>query len=227
MKKCQVLNLGLIDFQKALDIQRDIFRNKHADEVMDTLIFAEHLPVYTSGRAADAASLIKGQLPKGVDLLKIDRGGSITYHGPGQLMIYPVISLPKDMNIKGYINNLEHMVSRAMAVYGVQVERGEIAGSWVAGEKLASIGIKVSSAITMHGMALNVNCDLRYFEPIRACGLKSKAISMQDILGYEVEMDDVIDLIVLNFGKVFNYQMTLAKEGDTDERHTDAHSLKD
>jgi len=72
-----------------------------------------------------------------------------------------------------------------------------------------------------------VNCDLKYFASIKACGLKSKAISMQDILGYEVEMDDVIDLIVLNFGKVFNYQMTLAKEGDIDERHTDTHSFKD
>ena len=226
MEKCQVIDLGLIDYRKALNFQRNLFTKKHAGMIVDTLIFAEHLPVYTCGRASDYKSLITKEIPKDIEVIKVDRGGSLTFHGPGQLMVYPVITLPKEMSVMGYIKSLEYMTARAMAVYGMKVEDGEIAGSWVAGEKLASIGIKVSSKITMHGLALNINCDLKYFEPILACGLKRKSISMQDILGYEVEMEDVIDLIVLNFGKVFNYQMTLAKEGEVDERRSDAHSFK-
>lgn len=216
MKRCEIVNLGLVDYNHALNYQREIFKKKHTTKLDDTIVFAEHLPVYTCGRSADDSSLVKGKLPNKTPILKVDRGGSITFHGPGQLLVYPIIDISNNMNVMTYIRSLEQMVIRALAVYGIKASTGEVSGVWVNGKKIASIGIKVSSGITMHGISINVNCDLSYFEPILACGTNAEATSMKNLLGYEVEISDVIDLIILNFGKVFNYRFR-QKEREKDE----------
>lgn len=216
MKFCNVINLGLIDYKSALEFQRQLFNKKHATRCCDYLIFAEHFPVYTCGRSAEASSLIKGDL-KGIDVVEVDRGGSITFHGPGQLMVYPIITLPNKTNLLSYIKDLEFMIIRTAAVYGIKANSGTCSGVWVDTKKLSSVGIKVSSAITMHGLSLNVNCDLTYFDPIKACGLQAEATSMEKILGYEVEINDLIELIILNFGKIFNYKMKMYSERKENE----------
>lgn len=207
MQECNVVNLGLTDYNEALNFQRELFKKRHTGQIGDTLILTEHLPVYTCGRSADAKSLIIKKLPGDSELITVDRGGSITFHGPGQLMIYPIISLAKRMKAISYLRSLEQMIISSMAVYGIKTAADEITGIWVGNRKLASVGIKISSGTTMHGAALNVNCDLSCFEPILACGGKAKAVSMKDLLGYEVDMEDVTDLVMLNFGKVFNYRI--------------------
>ena len=215
MKTCNIIKLGLTDYKEALKYQRTLFKKRHTGEVGDTLILTEHQPVYTCGRSADESCLIRGKLPEGVELLKVDRGGSLTFHGPGQLMVYPIINLEKT-GIFSYLRQLEQMVIRAVAVYGLKAHTGEIAGVWTGGKKLASLGVKISSGITMHGLSLNVNCDLSYFKPILACGLKASATCMKGLLGYEVEMEDISDLITLNFGKIFNYRI---QEGVSGHEH--------
>ncbi len=226
MKNCEILNLGLIDYQQALNYQREIFKQKHTTKLNDTLIFAQHPPVYTCGRSADTDTLIKDKAAQPIQVLKVDRGGSITYHGPGQLLVYPVIKLEKDMRVMTYIRNLEHMVIRMLAVYGIKANQGEVSGVWVGKKKIASIGIKISSGITMHGISINVNCDLAPFEPILACGTDAQATSMKEILGYEIEISDVIDLVILNFGKVFNYRLIQAESEREDDEHQRQISFK-
>jgi len=206
LKTCKIEKLGLTDYKTALAYQRSLFKKRHTNQIGDTLVLTEHKPVYTCGRSADESCLIKGELPQGVELLKVDRGGSLTFHGPGQLVAYPIIDLG-ETNIISYLRQLEQVVIRAVAVYGLNARTQKIAGVWIGGKKLASVGIKVSSGITMHGLALNVNCDLSYFKPILACGLKAPAVCMKELLGYEVEMEDITDLITLNFGKIFNYRI--------------------
>jgi len=206
LKTCKIIKKGLTDYKEALSYQRSLFKKRHTNEIGDTLVLTEHNPVYTCGRSADESCLIKSELPEGTTLLKVDRGGSLTFHGPGQLMVYPIIDLG-NTDIFSYLRQLEQVAIRAVAVYGIKAHTKKIAGVWIGNKKLASIGIKVSSSITMHGLALNVNCDLSYFKPILACGLKARAVCMKGLLGYEVEMEDIADLIALNFGKIFNYRI--------------------
>jgi len=206
VKDLRVVKLGYVDFEKALYFQRAIFKRLHTKESCDTLILAEHYPVYTCGRSANPSVLIKKRLPEGINLTKVDRGGSITYHGPGQLMIYPVISI-SEATIGSYLKQLELVIERALAVFGIKTHIADVAGVWTGSKKLASLGIKVSSGLTMHGASLNVNCNLSFFEPIYACGLRTKFTSMKEILGYEIGMVDIADLIMMNFGKIFNYRI--------------------
>lgn len=172
----KVLDLGLLDYRQAWDTQKQVLAERLAGTTQDTLILVEHHPVYTLGRSREAAShvLNAGDVP----VIQVERGGDVTWHGPGQLVAYPIIALPEGhRDLHAYMHTLEAAVIRTCAAFGVQAGTNpRNTGVWVgpepaAQQKICSIGIHCRRWVTWHGLALNVNPDLSYFERIVPCGL--------------------------------------------------------
>jgi lipoyl(octanoyl) transferase len=200
---------GLTPYAEAWDLQRDLARRRKNDEVPDTFILCEHPPVYTVGRAAkDGANLGAGEeylRSLGAEVFWSDRGGDATFHGPGQIVGYPILRL-KDRDTHGYLRGLEDVLIRALAEYGVQGwHHPEYTGVWVGKKKIAAIGVKFSSGwIASHGFALNVKTDLSWFDRITPCGIRKFGVtSLARELGGEVSLDDVEEKIVAHFLRVF------------------------
>ncbi len=183
------------------------------------LLFAEHTPVYTLGKSGDIGHVLideKERKEKGIDFFKINRGGDITFHGPGQLVGYPILDLENFKTDLGwYLRNLEEVIILTMAGYGVKGDRskGET-GVWIDPEikgkerKICAMGIRCSRWITMHGFAFNVNTNLDYFNYIIPCGIKNKQVtSLQKELGYEIPMAQVKQKVKNNFEKVFDAEI--------------------
>ena len=172
----------------------------------------EHPHTFTLGKVADKENLISSneQLKElGVSVYNIDRGGDITYHGPGQIVGYPIIKLSDwKEDTHAYLRALEEVIIQTCADYGLATERNpKYTGVWIGERKIAAIGIKVSRWITMHGFAFNVNTDLSYFGGIIPCGIKDKDVtSLQKELGRKIEIDDVKEKLVKNFQQVFEYE---------------------
>ena len=171
-----VCQLGRVEYREALALQHRVRRARQAGEVPDTLLLLEHDPVYTRGRRSDAAELPMRETwyrEQGIDIVDVDRGGKITYHGPGQLVGYPIMAVD---DVVAYVATLERAISEALAEEGLTA-RGrshagrELTGVWVEDRKIASIGIHVQRGVTTHGFAVNVDMDLRPFEWVVACGL--------------------------------------------------------
>jgi lipoyl(octanoyl) transferase len=200
---------GLTPYAEAWDLQRDLARRRKNDEVPDTFILCEHPPVYTVGRAAkDGANLGAGEeylRSLGAEVFWSDRGGDATFHGPGQIVGYPILRL-KDRDTHGYLRGLEDVLIRALAEYGVQGwHHPEYTGVWVGKKKIAAIGVKFSSGwIASHGFALNVKTDLSWFDRITPCGIRKFGVtSLARELGGEVSLDDVEEKIVAHFLRAF------------------------
>ncbi len=200
---------GLTPYAEAWDLQRDLARRRKNDEVPDTFILCEHPPVYTVGRAAkDGANLGAGEeylRSLGAEVFWSDRGGDATFHGPGQIVGYPILRL-KDRDTHGYLRGLEDVLIRALAEYGVQGwHHPEYTGVWVGKKKIAAIGVKFSSGwIASHGFALNVKTDLSWFDRITPCGIRKFGVtSLARELGCEVSLDDVEEKIVAHFLRAF------------------------
>ena len=223
-------DLGLIDYKQGWDYQEQCFQNVMQHKLRDRelpedrqtlspgyLLFCEHKPVVTMGKMANEENvLVPEELLKsqGVSLYKINRGGDVTFHGPGQLVGYPIIDLDDYFtDIGRYMRNLEEVMIRTLADYSIEAERLKGAtGVWLESEtarvrKIASIGIRCSRWITMHGWAFNVNTDLKYFELINPCGLSKPVTSMQEELGREVELAEVKDKVRKYFGQVFECEL--------------------
>lgn len=179
-------------YRKLLDLQHEIFnrrveaRRRGADAGVDYLLMVTHEPVYTLGRHADRANIVNREWleERGAEVVEIDRGGDVTFHGPGQLVVYPIIDLQtRKLGVKDYVNLLEEAVIRTIAEYGIKGERVEGAtGVWIdAGtpneRKICAIGIRCSHFITMHGLALNVSTDLSWFTAINPCGFVDKGVT--------------------------------------------------
>jgi lipoyl(octanoyl) transferase len=204
-------DLGLMDYKQAWDLQKQIFDLRYKNEINDTFFLLEHPHTYTLGKVADKENLVSSddQLKElGVSVYDIDRGGDITYHGPGQIVGYPIIKLSdwkEDTHV--YLRGLEEVIILTCAEYGLKTERNsKYTGVWLKDRKIAAIGIKVSRWITMHGFALNVNTDLAYFGGIIPCGIKDKDVtSLKHELGREVNLDEVKEKLLKNFKLVFNY----------------------
>ena len=200
---------GLTPYAEAWDLQRYLARRRKNDEVSDTFILCEHPPVYTVGRAArDGANLGAGEeylRSLGAEVFWSDRGGDATFHGPGQIVGYPILRL-KDRDTHGYLRRLEDVLIGALGEYGLEGwHHPEYTGVWVGDEKIAAIGVKFSSGwIASHGFALNVNTDLSWFDRITPCGIKEFGVtSLRRQLGREIPLPEVEEKLVDQFRHLF------------------------
>jgi len=200
---------GLVPYAKAWELQKEMVRLRRNDEIPDTLLLLEHTPVYTVGRAArDASNLGAGEghlRSLGAEVFWSDRGGDATFHGPGQLVGYPILRL-RDRDTHGYLRKLERVIIRALADYGLEGwHHPEYTGVWVGEKKIAALGVKFSSGwITSHGFALNVSTDLSWFDRITPCGIREYGVtSLERELRREVPMAEVERKVVERFRDVF------------------------
>ncbi len=214
MRDIILLDLPVTPYAEVWKLQHEVFDRLLAGEDADTLILCEHPPVYTLGRVTDTANILfsDAELARiGAEKFEIERGGDVTYHGPGQLVGYPLLNLSHYKEDLGwYLRSLEETIIRVLARYGVEAFRvGGRTGVWVRGhsgdEKICAIGIKASRWCTMHGFAFNVNTDLSYFDRIVPCGISDKQVtSLSKLLGREIDMAEVKQQYVKAFEKVFD-----------------------
>jgi lipoate-protein ligase B len=183
-----LLDLGTMEYGEALEVQRDLASSRARGETPDSLVLVEHPHVITLGRKTTPDNFKPQQIP----VFQVERGGDATYHGPGQLVGYPIVLLA-DHDVRRHVWNIEETIIRAVRDYGVRGERVDgHPGIWVGGKKLASIGVAVTDWVTYHGFALNVNTDLSYFELIRPCGLDpSTMTSMKELVGRKISFEEV------------------------------------
>jgi lipoyl(octanoyl) transferase len=210
---CQVEQLGLVPYAEGLKLQQARIAARKAGTIPDTLLLLEHPHVYTLGRNAQRGNLLfSGErlLQLGAEVFETDRGGDVTYHGPGQLVGYPVLDLKQHRRDLGwYMRSLEEVFIRVAKEFGITAERNPKAtGVWVGNDKLVAIGVHVSRWVTSHGFAFNVNTDLEYFDWIVPCGLRDKGVtSLEKLLGRPVPMNTIIERVVPAFGNVFALEM--------------------
>jgi len=204
-------DLGFIGYKEAWDIQYDIHTKRVSGEAEDFLFLLEHPNTYTFGKTAHKENLIgsKDFLKNNqISVFDIDRGGDITYHGPGQIVGYPIIDLNnwyKDTH--KYLRALEEVIIKTCKNYGLDCGRNEKhTGVWIDDRKVAAIGIKVSRWVTMHGFAFNVNTDLNLFSGIIPCGIQDKSVtSLSNELKKEIDINEVKENLLKNFVQLFNY----------------------
>jgi lipoyl(octanoyl) transferase len=210
VKDLEVRRLGRVSYAAALDLQRAIVDDRRAGRVGDVLLLLEHPHVITLGsRSVDARSHVIATPERlaelGVELLETTRGGDVTYHGPGQLVGYPILDLKPDRaDVYNYVRNLEQVMIGVCARFGVEAGRVEgLTGTWVAGAKIGAIGVRISRWITSHGFAFNVNTALDYFHLIVPCGIRDHGVtSLARELGRPVDMADVEEAVVSEFRRV-------------------------
>jgi lipoyl(octanoyl) transferase len=210
----EVRRLGLVSYDDALALQRELVEERRAGHIPDTLLLLEHPHVITLGvkaRGTMANILVSKETlaARGVELFETGRGGDVTYHGPGQLVGYPILDLrPDRCDVHRYVRDLEDVLMRVTADYGFAATRvAGFSGAWVGQEKIAAIGVRISRWITSHGFALNVNTDLSQFDVIVPCGIPDKGVtSLARLLGRSVSMEDVMTRVAHHFGDVFDRQ---------------------
>jgi lipoyl(octanoyl) transferase len=222
---CRALWLGRVDYEQAWALQRDLALRRARAETEDTLLLLEHPPVYTITRRFSRDRLLVPPEALGAPLLTVDRGGDITFHGPGQLVAYPIIGLgAQPRGVQAYVRGLEEVIIRALAGYGVQAGRHEgLTGVWVGRDKIAAIGVRVSRPggaaggwVTSHGLALNVSVDLDWFGRIIPCGLPGRGVtSMERVLGYGVPLTRVAESLAREFAAVFGRDVAPLTPGAT------------
>jgi lipoate-protein ligase B len=211
--------LGLVPYERALDLQQRLAQARKDGRIGDVLLLLQHPPVFTIGRfrgEADITVPAKTLAREGIALVHTNRGGSITFHGPGQLVGYPILHLKENgLGVREYIRKLEETIIMTLLTLGIQGRRiTEYPGVWAGEKKICSIGIHASHNITTHGFALNVNNDLRYFRYVRPCGLSGDVMtSVSELLGHRVELKTVIEKLLLSFSDTF----CLSCEQENDE----------
>jgi lipoate-protein ligase B len=204
-----VCDLGMSRYAEAWDLQRKLFQLRADGQMPDVLLLTEHAHVYTIGKSGSDVHLLTSRSElqqQGVEVFHIDRGGDITYHGPGQLVAYPILDLQNHYpDVHRYLRDLEEAIILTLREYAIVGEQDpRYTGVWVRGKKLAAIGVKVSRWITMHGVAINVNSDLGYFGRIIPCGISDRGVtSVEKILSRRVDLNEFAKLFVDSFGRVF------------------------
>ncbi|CAN5815068.1 lipoyl(octanoyl) transferase LipB [soil metagenome] len=218
LRELRVERLGTVGYAEALRIQEEWVRRRRAGDVPDTLLLLQHPHVITLGSGSHAEHILLSapeREARGIELWESGRGGDVTYHGPGQLVGYPILDLKPDRrDLHGYLRDLEEVLIGVLAEYGLPADRKEgLTGVWVADRKLAAIGVRVSSGwITSHGFALNVNPDLSFFDAIVPCGIREHGVgSIAQELGREVTVEECLDRVTACFARVFSRQVVGAK----------------
>jgi len=213
MLDCLWTDLGRMWYAAALDLQRKMVVERQQGGIPDTLLLLEHPHVITLGRNGRPENLLAGEehlRRAGVGFYPTDRGGDITYHGPGQLVGYPILDLRQwKRDVVAYLRALEQVLIDALAEFAIAAGRAEgMTGVWVEGAKIAALGVHLSRWVTSHGFALNVSTDLSYFQYIVPCGLAGKPVtSIERLLGRAPARDQVIAAVVRQFGRVFGREM--------------------
>ena len=201
-----VTDLGVVDYDAALALQRETLTARLAGSVGDTLLMMEHPHVYTLGRGADERFIIGDSA--GAPIRRVSRGGQVTYHGPGQLIGYPILKLEgRDRDVTKYLRMLEAAMIDALAKFGIDAGRRDaMTGVWVGARKIASIGVGLRRWVTWHGFALNVATDLSYFDSIVPCGIEGcRMTSVCELANRAVSMEEFAAAMRESFARVFNY----------------------
>jgi lipoate-protein ligase B len=200
-----------MDYEEALRLQNRLAEARKEESIGDVLLILQHPPVITMGKSGKMQNVLAPQMirEKKIKVIFTDRGGDVTYHGPGQLIAYPIFNLsPHGLSVPDYVWNLEEVVIRLLARFGIAAGRLEkLRGVWVDGEKIASLGVHLSRWISKHGLALNVNTDLDFFDFINPCGTGRRVTSMAKILKREVPMEEIETLTLEEFAGVFGFSL--------------------
>lgn len=206
MKDYVFLDIGFSKYEKAWHLQKILHEKRVKNEIPDMMIFTEHSHVYTLGKKGKeenfkiSPSFLKEM---GIDVFRVERGGDVTYHGPGQIVGYLIFYI--DIGIKRFVNNIEEAVIKMLKEYRINGERyDKNPGVWVNDEKICSIGIAVKKFVSFHGFALNVNTDLKYFDYIFPCGLLKRVTSMEKIIGKKINIEEVKNKLKKCFEFIFS-----------------------
>lgn len=200
-----ILDLGLSDFNDTWKLQKKLQSKRILGEIEDHLLLVEHPPVFTLGKNASKQHIINNS--EDVSIIQTDRGGNITFHGPGQLVCYPILDLNHyKRSITWYMRELEQLIIDVLGEYDIKASRKKgLTGTWVKDKKIAALGVRISRWVTMHGFSLNINPDLNFYKNIIPCGIKEYGVtSMAKIMGNEVpSMDEVKTKMTKHFTKNF------------------------
>ena len=200
-----ILDLGLSDYNDTWKLQKKLQSKRILGEIEDHLLLVEHPPVFTLGKNASKQHIINNL--EDVSIIQTDRGGNITFHGPGQLVCYPILDLNHyKRSITWYMRELEQLIIDVLGEYGIKASRKKgLTGTWVKDKKIAALGVRISRWVTMHGFSLNINPDLNFYKNIIPCGIKEYGVtSMAKIMGNEVpSMDEVKTKMTKHFTKNF------------------------
>jgi lipoyl(octanoyl) transferase len=207
----EVRRLGLVPYGEALELQKHLVERRRAGEISDQLLLLQHPPVITLGvkarnSRANVLATPQALAAAGVEMFETGRGGDVTYHGPGQLVGYPIVDLKPDRcDVHQYVRDIEEVMIRVAARFGVSAGRVDgLTGIWVGREKLGAIGVRIARWVTSHGFAFNVTTDLAQFGLIVPCGITDRGVtSLEQLLGRTIAMSDVEDAAVQAFADVF------------------------
>ena len=216
MRNCQVRELGRVEYGRALARQQELIAQRKQGLIADQLLLLEHPHVITLGRNGHLENLLASDevlSRAGIAFYPTDRGGDVTYHGPGQLVGYPILDLREwKRDVGAYVRGLEQAIIETLADFGIEAGRIEkLTGVWVGERKIAAIGVHISRWVTSHGFALNVSTDLSYFQYIVPCGLTKPVTSMAQ-LGVRADLEEVSRILAGHFGRVFDCEMLMESE---------------
>jgi lipoate-protein ligase B len=200
-----VQNIGRKSYKAVWDLQKEMQQQRIKGDIEDTLILVEHDPVYTLGKNANEDHLLQSR-DESVDVFNIERGGDITFHGPGQLVGYPILDLSNyKKSVSWYMRTLEQVLIDTLIEFKIAAQRNDgLTGVWVGDEKIAALGVRISRWVTMHGFALNVNPDLSFYDGIIPCGIFDHGVtSMEQLLGETQNNDNVKNMVIEKFNKYF------------------------
>jgi lipoyl(octanoyl) transferase len=219
MRPLEVRRLGLVPYSEALTLQRALVEERRLGQVPDLLLLVEHPPVITLGSRGDGgrSNVLVDETrlsALGVGVSETGRGGDVTFHGPGQMVSYPIFDLrPDRCDVHRFVRDLEEVMIRTCDDFGVQAARVKgLTGAWVGSDKIGAIGVRVSRWVTSHGLALNVNTDLRYFDLIVPCGITDRGVtSLQRETGRELRVGEVEDALVRHVCDCFDREVTTVR----------------
>jgi len=212
-RRCRILYLGLYDYAKAYTLQKKLVKERIAGKIPDTLLLLSHPPVYTIGRSGSREHILAPDdvlEREGIKVFETDRGGGITYHGPGQLVGYPILNLRRHgSDLHKLLRMYEEVFIRVLAEYGVKANRlDRYPGVWVGQDKICAVGIGVSNWVSYHGWAFNINPDMKYFSYITPCGIRDKGVtSLTGLLGRDIPEFEIMATAAGHFGDVFKLRI--------------------
>ena len=206
MNRIKIIDLGFLDYKNSWNYQKELQKKVLIGDCSDSIIFVEHDSVYTFGKNSDKSNLLVSKDTK-IKIYETERGGEITYHGPGQIVCYPILNLKNfKQSVTWYMRALEEVIIETLKLFNIKATRKDgLTGVWVKDEKIGAQGVRMTKWVTMHGFALNVNTDLSFFNDIIPCGIKDFGVtSIEKIIGKEQDLSLVKEHILISFAKVFN-----------------------
>ena len=205
--RLKVMDLGMSSYETVWSLQKELQARRISGKIGDHLLLVEHEPVYTLGKISHKSHLLRSN-DYGISVIQTDRGGDITFHGPGQLVGYPILDLHRyHRSVSWYMRSLEKIIIDVLSDFKINADRKKgLTGVWIQDEKVAALGVRISRWVTMHGFALNVDPDLSFYEGIIPCGIRDFGVtSMETLLGHDIDMSAVKIALVNNFRTIFNF----------------------